>query len=101
MAVPTIDIMEITPQFIKDHIFLIVLFGDTSVTSFFNFTTGSNFSGIIGYLISFVLGSLINFATGLSVEVRVDTWQIFFIFFVIQSGLLKLIFNMLVSMFND
>ncbi len=100
MPIPTIDIMEITPQFIKDHIFLVVLIGDTAVTGFINFATGSNFNGIVGYIISFVLGSLINFATGSTIEVRVDTWQIFFIFFVIQSGLLKLMFDMLIARFS-
>ncbi len=100
MPIPTIDVMEITPQFIKDHIFLVVLVGDTAFTGFFNFTTGSNFHGIVGYIISFVLGSVINFATGSSVEVRVDTWQIFFLFFLIQSGLLKLVFDMLIARFS-
>lgn len=101
MALPTIDLMEVTPQFIKDHLFLVLLTGDTAITAFVNFATGSNFNGIVGYIISFVLGSLINLATGSNIIVRVDTWQIFFIFFVIQSGLLKLIYNMLVSMYNS
>ncbi len=101
MPIPTIDIMEITPQFVKDHIFLIVLVGDTAITGFFNFTTGSNFSGIIGYIVSFVLGSMINFATGSSIaDPIVQTWQIFFIFFLIQSGLLKLLFDMLIARFS-
>jgi len=101
VALPTIDLMEITPRFIKDHIFIILLTADTAVTGFFNFSTGSNFNGIIGYVFSFVFGSLISVATGTTVEVRVDTWQIFFIFFIIQTGLLKLIFNILVSMYNE
>jgi len=98
MALPTIDLMEITPQFVKDHIFIVLLLGDTAITGFINFATGGNFAGIIGSIISFAFGSLLNFATGLSVNVSVHTWQILFLVLVIQFGLLKLLSNTLFSL---
>ena len=97
MAIPTIDLMEITPKFIKDHIFLLLLMGDTALTGALNFATGSNFIGIVGYIISFVFGSLANLATGLNVNFAVHTWHIFLLVLLFQFGIAKMIYHMLLN----
>ena len=100
MALPTIDLMEVTPQFIKDHIFFVILVGDTAFTGLFNLITGTGFVGIIGGIISTVFSALASLVFGGFTVFVVHTWQIFFIFFVLQSGLVKLMFDMLVSRFK-
>ena len=99
MAIPTIDILDITPDFIKKHIFMILLLGDTAVTTFFNFSTGSDFGGIIGSLLGFVASLFIGFAFGAEVAVLIYTWQILFLTVLYQAGIFGLLYRMMISAF--
>lgn len=100
MAIPTINIIDILPEFVKRHLFMILLLGDTAITTFFNFATGSNFGGIIGSLLGFLIGTLIGFATGLQINVLVATWQILFLTVLYQFGIFGFIYNMILSTFS-
>ncbi len=101
MAIPTVDLMEIMPQFIKDYIFVVLLTGDVILAGFVTLATGSNFSGIIGSIFSFVFGSLLFLIFQTPVSVVVNSWQILFMVFLFQFGIFRLLVNLLLAQFND
>ena len=104
-GIPTIDILsnilEITPDFLKKNIFLIFLFGDTLLSTIFNFFTGYNFLGFSGTIISIIGSILLSLVFHTLVPFIVASWQIFFVYMLIEFGLLGLIYSLLLSRFRN
>ena len=94
VAIPTVNLIDLLPDFIKKNLFLILLLGDSAITAFINLVTGSDFSGIIGSVLQFVLNILIGWLTGLVISVRIDSWQILFIVIFFQYGIFKFLMEM-------